>query len=130
MAIRRKFRETLCEEFALVKPEWGAKHLCENCGAKFYDLLRDPAICPKCDTKVSTTARPRRGRGVAPKVEAAVSRPAEKAKEEALTVDDDELLDSDEDDDVEDDSLLEDEDEYGADDIPVVGGIDDDEKDA
>ena len=34
------------------KPEWGKKHSCANCGAMFYDMNRDPAHCPKCDTKV------------------------------------------------------------------------------
>jgi uncharacterized protein (TIGR02300 family) len=30
------------------KPELGIKRLCANCGAKFYDLHRDPIVCPKC----------------------------------------------------------------------------------
>ncbi len=30
------------------KPELGVKRLCANCGAKFYDLHRDPIVCPKC----------------------------------------------------------------------------------
>ncbi len=33
----------------MAKPEWGAKHLCRSCGARFYDLRRDPFVCPKCD---------------------------------------------------------------------------------
>jgi uncharacterized protein (TIGR02300 family) len=32
----------------------GKKHICSNCGAKFYDLGKTPAICPKC----GTTAQP------------------------------------------------------------------------
>jgi uncharacterized protein (TIGR02300 family) len=32
------------------KPELGAKRLCGNCGAKFYDLHHDPIVCPKCAT--------------------------------------------------------------------------------
>jgi uncharacterized protein (TIGR02300 family) len=32
------------------KPELGVKRLCANCGAKFYDLHRDPIVCPKCTT--------------------------------------------------------------------------------
>ena len=31
-------------------PERGTKRLCPNCGAKYYDLNRDPIICPKCST--------------------------------------------------------------------------------
>ena len=32
----------------MAKPELGQKRQCQHCGAKFYDLNRDPIICPKC----------------------------------------------------------------------------------
>jgi uncharacterized protein (TIGR02300 family) len=32
----------------LVKAELGEKQLCPSCGAKFYDLNKRPAACPKC----------------------------------------------------------------------------------
>lgn len=34
----------------MAKPELGTKRLCASCGAKFYDLGKDPIVCPKCDT--------------------------------------------------------------------------------
>lgn len=34
----------------MAKPELGAKHQCQNCGTKFFDLNRDPIVCPKCGT--------------------------------------------------------------------------------
>jgi uncharacterized protein (TIGR02300 family) len=34
----------------VAKADLGSKQLCPNCGAKFYDLNRRPAICPKCET--------------------------------------------------------------------------------
>jgi uncharacterized protein (TIGR02300 family) len=34
----------------LAKPELGTKHQCQNCGAKFFDLNKDPIVCPKCGT--------------------------------------------------------------------------------
>ena len=34
----------------MAKPELGAKQLCPNCAAKFYDLQKRPAVCPKCQT--------------------------------------------------------------------------------
>ncbi|MGO4386643.1 TIGR02300 family protein [Microvirga sp. 2YAF29] len=34
----------------MAKPELGLKRQCMSCGAKFYDLNRDPAVCPKCGT--------------------------------------------------------------------------------
>ena len=33
------------------KAEWGKKVVCANCGAKFYNLNRKPAICPSCGTE-------------------------------------------------------------------------------
>ncbi len=34
----------------MAKPEWGTKRLCTSCGARFYDLNRQPIECPKCHT--------------------------------------------------------------------------------
>ncbi len=34
----------------MAKPELGTKRLCGGCGAKFYDLSKDPIVCPKCST--------------------------------------------------------------------------------
>ncbi len=34
----------------MAKPELGLKRQCMSCGAKFYDLNKDPAVCPKCGT--------------------------------------------------------------------------------
>ena len=34
----------------MANPELGAKQICPNCQAKFYDLGRRPATCPKCAT--------------------------------------------------------------------------------
>jgi len=36
------------EALHLANPELGAKQICPNCQAKFYDLGRRPAVCPKC----------------------------------------------------------------------------------
>ena len=59
----------------MAKPELGTKRLCGSCGAKFYDLSKDPIICPKCHTvmtlaPVTTRSRP----------EPAVPRPAPTAR--------------------------------------------------
>jgi len=45
----------------VAKPELGTKRLCGNCAAKFYDLGKDPIVCPKCHTVlqvVATRGRP------------------------------------------------------------------------
>jgi len=43
----------------LAKPELGAKRQCQNCGAKFFDLNKDPVVCPKCGTVFLGAQRPR-----------------------------------------------------------------------
>jgi uncharacterized protein (TIGR02300 family) len=32
----------------MAKAEWGLKRTCQSCGARFYDLSKDPISCPKC----------------------------------------------------------------------------------
>ena len=32
------------------KPDLGEKRQCQNCGTKFFDLNKDPILCPKCGT--------------------------------------------------------------------------------
>ena len=56
----------------MAKPELGTKHQCQNCGAKFFDLNKDPIVCPKCGTVFQVLA-------------AARARPAAKAEEEEDT---------------------------------------------
>jgi uncharacterized protein (TIGR02300 family) len=46
----------------VAKPELGTKRLCPNCGTKYYDLDRNPIVCPKCGTPfaaVAAVARPK-----------------------------------------------------------------------
>ena len=48
----------------MAKPELGTKRVCVACGAKFYDLTKTPAVCPKCTTEQpEEQPRPRRGGG-------------------------------------------------------------------
>ena len=46
---------------------WGAKRTCPKCDARFYDLGKNPAKCPKCGVEhdVTVAVKPRRGRGKA-----------------------------------------------------------------
>jgi len=46
----------------VAKPELGTKRLCGNCGAKFYDLSKDPIVCPKCHTVLELVAVSSRSR--------------------------------------------------------------------
>jgi uncharacterized protein (TIGR02300 family) len=56
------------KEQHLAKPEWGTKRICPSCGTRYYDLLRDQVICPKCSTPYDPEAflKARRARPVAP----------------------------------------------------------------
>ncbi|MES0810166.1 TIGR02300 family protein [Roseibium sp. SCPC15] len=58
----------------MAKPELGTKRLCPSCGAKYYDLNREPITCPKCGTIFEAVM---------------VSRAAKAAKPEETSDDDD-----------------------------------------
>jgi uncharacterized protein (TIGR02300 family) len=66
----------------VAKPDLGTKRLCNHCGAKFYDLNKDPIVCPKCETVMplaaiaATRARP----------EPVAARAAAMAREEEVVV--------------------------------------------
>lgn len=51
----------------MAKPELGTKRVCINCAAKFYDLSKDPIICPKCSTEFTVASLTPRGRPEAPR---------------------------------------------------------------
>lgn len=63
----------------MAKPELGIKRQCGNCGAKFYDLARNPILCPKCGTVYEVNVAPTRRAAAAkaaPVEEAEVVQPA------------------------------------------------------
>ena len=39
----------------MAKPELGTKRQCQSCASKFYDLQKDPILCPKCGTVYQPT---------------------------------------------------------------------------
>lgn len=100
----------------MAKPEWGLKRTCLGCSARFYDMQRDPIVCPSCEAEFDPLAmvRPRRARAAAAsqaKAKAAAAAPLEESAEtdeaeeavadDALEIDDAAIdLDDDDDDDV------------------------------
>ncbi len=49
----------------MAKTDLGDKQVCPSCAAKFYDLRKRPAVCPKCTTAfdpAEESVRSRRGR--------------------------------------------------------------------
>ena len=41
----------------MAKSHWGIKRFCSNCSTKFYDLLRLPIVCPKCNKELELKNR-------------------------------------------------------------------------
>ena len=110
----------------MAKPEWGVKRACLACGTRFYDMRKDPIVCPSCSAKfdVETIFRPRRTRAPVDEPPAPAPPPADTVKgedldEELAKLADDSLVDDDDDDDdaaIEDTSDLADDDS----DVPTV----------
>ncbi len=121
------------------KLEWGAKRTCPACGARFYDMRRDPITCPKCGTAFDPEAvfRPRRARSTEPAAKApAKPKPAAAPVEKkAAPEEEEELLEAedletdDTADDEDDEDLIEDTSDLGEDDsdLPPVGRDDEEE---
>ena len=61
----------------MAKPDLGGKQKCQNCGTKFFDLNKNPVVCPKCGTVQS-------GAGPTP-VRTPAARPAPAAVEDEET---------------------------------------------
>lgn len=97
------------------KEEWGIKHRCEDCGAKFYDMLREPIACPVCG-KAKDGPKPEIADDA--KLEGAAPDAAAKDDVDAPGVDDDILEDADID--IDDDVLDDDSDTVPLEDIKNV----------
>ena len=72
----------------MANPELGTKQICPNCQAKFYDLNKRPAHCPKCDTEFDpeevVRTRRTRSRTVLPDYEDAEEKPAPPPSEDGF----------------------------------------------
>jgi uncharacterized protein (TIGR02300 family) len=136
--------QTLTSKAILVaKPELGLKRQCMSCGAKFYDLGKDPAVCPKCATvyqavALSRVAPPAAARKVEEEdeVEAdVVGGPELVSLDEVEAAEEDKVLPTDDDDievaddDADADTFLEEEEE-GDDDVAdlIDSDLEDDEE--
>ena len=89
----------------MAKQEWGAKHQCLGCSAKFYDMGRSPITCPSCGELlgVSTPVRSRRSRKDYVKEEPAQPANEEggsgEGEEDVLSNEVDDLIEEDDEDD-------------------------------
>ena len=121
----------------MVKAEWGTKRICLSCGARFYDMNREPIVCPACSTALDPVvqSRPRRARAATKLVAvAAVADPVGVVPDEEIEEEDEDeavvVADDDEEDEAEDDgeSAIEDVSELGDDDMADVIETDLDEE--
>jgi uncharacterized protein (TIGR02300 family) len=118
----------------VAKADLGIKRTCPNCGAKYYDLNRNPIICPRCGTYFEASSR--RPAVAAPiddeelEVEAAEGTPEfvplETADEEASGGSDEEDIEIEADDEA--DAFLEEEEEDGDDVTGIIGEVDDEDE--
>ena len=40
----------------MTKPEWGTKRICPACSGRYYDMHRDPPVCPTCGVRYDPEA--------------------------------------------------------------------------
>jgi uncharacterized protein (TIGR02300 family) len=87
----------------MAKPELGEKRTCVSCGARFFDLGKEPAVCPKCGTDQPAEQ---------PRLKRAAPMPEEQQKKVAkpVAVDPDDV-DVEVPDDADDEDILEDTDD-------------------
>ena len=109
----------------LANPELGSKQVCPNCQAKFYDLTKRPAHCPKCDTEFDPDEAVRnrrvRARAVVPEPEAEEERDDQVAADtDAEDEDEEEEVVTPELDEVIDDPVLAADDDEDAEPAPAV----------
>ncbi len=38
------------------KTEWGLKRICLSCGTRYYDMKKNPPVCPSCKTSFDPEA--------------------------------------------------------------------------
>ena len=108
-------------------PELGTKQICPTCQAKFYDLNKRPAHCPKCgsefDPDEAVRNRRVRARAISPETEADDERPDQVLRDEVDGEEEEEVA-APELDEVADEPLVGDDDEDAAE--PGVGPAGDD----
>lgn len=111
----------------MANPELGTKQICPNCQAKFYDLGKRPAHCPKCasefDPDEAVRNRRTRARTIIPESDEVEDQVV--AKETDEDEDEEEVVTPELDEVVDEPPLVTDDDDDGADD-PVPANVSED----
>ena len=110
----------------MAKPEWGTKRICPSCGTRYYDLMREQVVCPKCSTPYDPEAflKARRSRPVAPVEKELAPVGDDVETEDVETVEDDEAVPLAAGDEEEEEELIEDASELGEDEDDMAEVID------
>lgn len=108
----------------MVKAAWGTKRSCQNCGARFYDLNKNPMTCPKCGQQHDPEdfVKARRSRSVASAAKAVPAAKKPKDLIEGVPIADDDLPAVD---DGTDEAALEDTEDLAEDDAGLEVDIED-----
>jgi uncharacterized protein (TIGR02300 family) len=117
-------------EALVAKPELGLKRVCPNCGARYYDLNRDPIACPKCGSPYDPEALLKTRRSRAPAAAEQEVDPVNGDETEAEGVEGEDGLPLEKADD-EEEELIEDASELGEDEddmAAVIENVDDEEE--
>jgi uncharacterized protein (TIGR02300 family) len=77
----------------VVKAELGTKRTCPSCAIRFYDMMRDPIVCPSCGvTFIAPTLLPSKGEmpaaAVKQRVPVAAAEPEEAPDVELVSLED------------------------------------------
>jgi len=116
-------------EIIMPKAEWGVKRTCSSCSVRFYDLTRDPIICPKCGAELDISV-PVKSKRAKPVAKAAAKVAAKVVAKDEDLIDDDDDIETDVVDDDADVSLDDDDDGDDVVAVKVKGGDGDDGDDA
>ena len=125
----------------MAKPELGSKRQCLSCGTKFFDMSKDPILCPKCGAVFQVTLPTRAAMRAAAAVKTDDDEAETEVGAEIVSLEDadadaapDKVVTSDDDIEIEDDVVADDtfleEEEEDADDVAdlIDGDIEDDEE--
>jgi len=108
----------------MAKAEWGLKRTCQSCGARFYDLSKNPIECPKCGSEYDPEVLLKSRRG---KAAVAVAKPVAAAVVEEVAAEPAEAEAAEE----EEDAVIEDTSELGEDEedvAEVIENVEDEER--
>ncbi len=100
------------------KAEWGLKRICPSCGTRYYDMKKNPPVCPNCKTAFDpeNLLRAKRSRGADKK--SAVKDTADDVIEDLPAADET----------APEDAVIEDAEELGDDSVEEVIEVEDEER--